>query len=106
MNHEGWLFFLCKGTSQLCIANGVSPQRIFCIRYILWPLACCFSHVWIGATGFLDELGLVWILLSSGFFSSGSNLWFLLLVPTSRFYFRFLLLQLFVDGCYFLSSSR
>ena len=87
MNHEGWLFFLCKGTSQLCIANGVSPLSGSCIRYILWLLAYCFSHVWIGAAGFLDELGLVWVLLPFGFFSSGSNLWFLLLVPISGSYF-------------------
>ena len=61
-----------------------SPRRIFCIRYILWLLAG-FWHVWIGAAGFLDELGLVWILLPFGFFSSDSNLWFQLLVPTSDF---------------------
>lgn len=90
MNHEGWLFFLCKGTSQSCMANGVSHPLGGSFTFDTF---CGFWHIWIRAAGFLDGLGLVWILLPHGFFSSGSNLWHQLLVPTSGSYFWISLLD-------------
>ena len=93
MNHEGWLFFLCKGTSQLCIANGVSPLLsgsfvfdTFCGFWLVVSRMCgselrvfLTSLVLSGSCSLLASFLLVP--------TCGSCFWFLLLVPTSGFYF-------------------
>jgi hypothetical protein len=106
MNHEGWLFFLCKGTSQSCMANGVSH-----------PLSGSFAFdtfcgFWLVVSGMSGSELLVF--LTSLVLSESCSFWFLFfwfqfVVPTSSTNFLFLLLDflwLSVDGCYFFSSSR
>ena len=97
MNHEGWLFLLCKGTSQLCIANGVSPLPsgsfafdAFC-GFWLVVSRICGSELRVFLTG----------LVLSG---SCSLLASFLLVLTYGSYFWFLLLD-FTSGFYFFSCS-
>lgn len=112
MNHEGWLFFLCKGTSQSCMANGVSHPLGGSFTFDTF---CGFWLVVSGMSGSELLVFLTSLVLSEScsLMASfllvpicGTNFWFQLLDPTSGFYFWILLLQLSVDGCYFLSSSR
>lgn len=84
MNHEGWLFFLCKGTSQSCMANGVSH-----------PLSGSFAFdtfcgFWLVVSGMSGSELLVF--LTSLVLSGSCSFWFLFfwfqfVVPTSGSYF-------------------
>lgn len=89
MNHEGWWFFLCKGISQSCMANGVSHPLSGSFAFDTF---CGFWLV-VSDTSGSELLVFLTSLVLSGSCSllaafllvpaCGFNLWFLLLVPTS-----------------------